>query len=180
MTLDVGKRELVRGGGTPIPAFRVEMEFAGLRTTSWITDTGEVVREESPLGLITVRESPENAQSDGGVGPDARDLLAGVVGGPAACESRSTSRATSAGCGCGSTARTSRPPDHATAAAQRVDGDVVELRDPQDAAGRARAIRTPRSIWRRSRSSKATRRKSSPKPRPRCAASPAIARAPSG
>jgi hypothetical protein len=63
VTLDVGRRELVRGGATPIPAFKVEMAFAGLRTTSWITDTGEVLREESPLGLITVRESPENARA---------------------------------------------------------------------------------------------------------------------
>jgi transglutaminase superfamily protein len=64
VTVDVGRRELVRGAGSaPLPAFRVEMEFAGLRTTSWVTDTGEVVREESPLGLITVRESPENARA---------------------------------------------------------------------------------------------------------------------
>lgn len=63
MMITVGKRELVRSLAVPIPAFRVEMEFAGLRTTSWITDTGEVVREESPLGLITVRESAENAQA---------------------------------------------------------------------------------------------------------------------
>jgi transglutaminase-like putative cysteine protease len=64
VTVDVGRRELIRGAGTaPLPAFRVEMEFAGLRTTSWVTDTGEVVREESPLGLITVRESPENARA---------------------------------------------------------------------------------------------------------------------
>jgi transglutaminase-like putative cysteine protease len=39
------------------------MEFVGLRTTSWVTDTGEVVREESPLGLITVRESAESARA---------------------------------------------------------------------------------------------------------------------
>jgi transglutaminase superfamily protein len=64
VTVTVGRRELVRGAGpAPLPAFRVEMEFAGLRTTSWVTDTGEVVREESPLGLITVRESPENARA---------------------------------------------------------------------------------------------------------------------
>ena len=63
VTVDVGKRELVRGNGVPLPAFRVEMEYAGLRTTSWVTDTGEVVREESPLGLITVRESAERAQA---------------------------------------------------------------------------------------------------------------------
>jgi transglutaminase-like putative cysteine protease len=63
VTVDVGKRELVRGNGVPLPAFRVEMEYSGLRTTSWVTDTGEVVREESPLGLITVRESAERAQA---------------------------------------------------------------------------------------------------------------------
>jgi hypothetical protein len=39
------------------------MEFAGLKTSSWITDTGEVVREESPLGLITVRESADTARA---------------------------------------------------------------------------------------------------------------------
>jgi transglutaminase-like putative cysteine protease len=64
VTVDVGRRELVRGAGTaPIPAFRVEMAFGGLRTTSWVTDTGEVVREESPLGVMTVRESPEQARN---------------------------------------------------------------------------------------------------------------------
>jgi transglutaminase-like putative cysteine protease len=63
VTVDVGKRELVSGAGRPVPAFRVEMEFSGLRTTSWVTDTGDVVREESPLGMITVRESPERARA---------------------------------------------------------------------------------------------------------------------
>ena len=64
VNVEVGRRELVRGAGAaPIPAFRVEMEFAGLRTSSWITDTGEVVREESPLGLITVRESADSART---------------------------------------------------------------------------------------------------------------------
>jgi len=77
-TIDVGKREIVNvyapaivtvgrravtsRTNRPIPAFRVEMAFAGLRTSSWITDTGEVVREESPLGFFTVREAPEDAQ----------------------------------------------------------------------------------------------------------------------
>ena len=35
------------------------MRFSGLSTTSWVTDTGEIVREESPLGLLTVREPQE-------------------------------------------------------------------------------------------------------------------------
>jgi len=61
--VEVGKREMIRSTGlAPIPAFRVDMAFAGLRTTSWVTDTGEVVREESPLGLITLREPAEIAR----------------------------------------------------------------------------------------------------------------------
>ena len=49
VTVKVGEREIVRSASTPIPAFRVDMEFSGLKTTAWITDTGEIVREESPL-----------------------------------------------------------------------------------------------------------------------------------
>ena len=71
----VGRREFVRGIGRPLPAFRVEMEFAGLRTTSWVTDTGEVVREESPLGLISVRESAETAKAMAVPGRVQADLL---------------------------------------------------------------------------------------------------------
>jgi transglutaminase-like putative cysteine protease len=72
----IGKREIVRNAGErPLPAFRVDMDYAGLRTTSWITDTGEVVREESPLGLITVRESADRAQSLSVPEPVQTDLL---------------------------------------------------------------------------------------------------------
>ncbi|MEZ5287612.1 MAG: transglutaminase-like domain-containing protein [Vicinamibacterales bacterium] len=57
----VGRRELVTANGRPLPAFRVELAFGGVQTTSWVTDTGEIVREESPLGLLSVRETPERA-----------------------------------------------------------------------------------------------------------------------
>lgn len=56
----IGPREVVPAG-RPIPAFKVDMTFSGLTTTSWITDTGEIVREESPMGLITILESQEQA-----------------------------------------------------------------------------------------------------------------------
>jgi transglutaminase-like putative cysteine protease len=72
----VGNREIVRNAGErSLPAFRVDMEYAGLRTTSWITDTGDVVREESPLGLITVREPADRAQSLTVPEPVQTDLL---------------------------------------------------------------------------------------------------------
>ncbi|HVZ23155.1 MAG TPA: transglutaminase-like domain-containing protein, partial [Vicinamibacterales bacterium] len=75
VTVAVGSRTIVRAGDTVIPAFRVEMEFQGLKTTSYITDTGEVVKEESPLGLMTVRESRERAQAMAISGGVRADLL---------------------------------------------------------------------------------------------------------
>jgi hypothetical protein len=61
VTVRVGRREVVTTGGRPTPAFRAELSFAGITTTSWVTDTGEVIREESPLGLLSVREPQEQA-----------------------------------------------------------------------------------------------------------------------
>ena len=62
VTVRVHDREVVLTSGRPIPAFKVDLGYAGLTTTAWITDTGAIVREESPLGLMSVRESPEQAQ----------------------------------------------------------------------------------------------------------------------
>ena len=78
LTARVGERRLVESATRrrDVPAFEVTVEFAGLRTTSWVTDTGEVVREESPLGLITVRETPEAARTIAVTARGRTDLLA--------------------------------------------------------------------------------------------------------
>ena len=73
--IKVGRREVVRLSDTTVPAFRVEMTFQGLHTTSWVTDTGDVVKEESPLGLVTVRETADRAQGMGIPGRVQADLL---------------------------------------------------------------------------------------------------------
>jgi transglutaminase-like putative cysteine protease len=62
MTLEVRAREIVRAEGRLVPAFLVEGQFAGVKTRSWITDVGDVVREESAMGLVVVRETREQAQ----------------------------------------------------------------------------------------------------------------------
>ena len=130
VNVEVGRRELVRGAGaTPLPAFRVEMEFAGLRTSSWITDTGEVVREESPLGLITVRESAESARAMAVSRRMQVDLLQAAAVAPRMKTPIPEPR----------DVRLMRirlgGADFSTAdldgGAQRLNGDVLELRDPQ-------------------------------------------------
>ena len=74
-TFQLGSRRMQGIRSRPIPAFRVDVSFSGLRTTSWITDTGEVVREESPLGMITVRETPERARALAVASRGRTDLL---------------------------------------------------------------------------------------------------------
>ncbi len=130
VTIDVGKREFVRSADTPIPAFRVEMTFSGLQTTAWVTDTGDVVREESPMGLITVRESADRARNTAVPGGVQADLLEAAAVVPVM------------------TGRIDEPRDvrrlrirlegadlsgaDLQGAGQTVDGDVVELRDPRE------------------------------------------------
>jgi hypothetical protein len=91
VTVSVGKREIVqlastlptrvagrqvyRPTRTSIPAFRLDMTMAGLHTTSWVTDTGEVIKEESPLGFSSVRESPEDARRLAGRGSAGAALI---------------------------------------------------------------------------------------------------------
>src|SRR5262245_27780896 len=75
MAVEVKAREVVDAGGRPVPAFRVESRFSGITSTSWVTDVGEVVREESPMGLIVVRESPGRAQALAVPGKVQTDML---------------------------------------------------------------------------------------------------------
>jgi transglutaminase-like putative cysteine protease len=75
MTLEIQAREIVRAAGRPVPAFRVEAQMAGVTMRSWITDVGEVVREESPMGLQVVRETQQQAQALAVPGAVQADML---------------------------------------------------------------------------------------------------------
>jgi hypothetical protein len=75
MTVDVEAREVVRAAGRPVPAFRLRMEFAGITSTSWVTDVGEVVREESAMGLIVLKETRERALALAVPGELQQDML---------------------------------------------------------------------------------------------------------
>jgi hypothetical protein len=76
MAIEVLEREVVWVGTRPVPAFRVRSSFGGLTSTSWVTDVGEVVKEESPLGLMVVRETRDQALTMGVPGRVRDDLLA--------------------------------------------------------------------------------------------------------
>jgi len=134
MTIEVEAREVVRAAGRPVPAFRLRSSFSGITSLSWVTDTGEVVKEESPLGLVVVRETRDQALNLG-VPPSIRaDMLEAAavvprnaprIDDPGAVQ-RLRLRLENAG---------SLSADDVQGAGQTVDGDVFEIRDLQTQPG---------------------------------------------
>ena len=129
IALDVGSRELVAAGGPRVPAFRVETVYAGMKTASWITDTGEVILEKSPLGFETIRESPAEARTMAVPYSVRADLLSASAIEPTGRlridEPRDVRRLRLRLTG----ANVSGP--DLGGVGQTVDGDVVEIRDAQ-------------------------------------------------
>ena len=133
MTLQVQAREIVRAAGRPVPAFRVEGRFAGVTTRSWITDVGEVVREESPMGLQVVRETQAQAQTLAVPGTVQADMLEASALVPST-RGGSTTRARSRGCGFGSRASAASTRADMQGAGQSSDDGTIEVKDARDLA----------------------------------------------
>jgi transglutaminase-like putative cysteine protease len=131
MTLEVQAREVVRSAGRPVPAFRVEGRMAGITTRSWITDVGEVVREESPMGLLVVRETPEQAQALAVPGAIQADLLEAAALVPATPR-RIDDPTTVARLRLRLDGTEGLDPADLEGAGQSTSGGTIEVRDPRD------------------------------------------------
>jgi hypothetical protein len=126
MELAIEKREVVWSAGKPVPAFRIKTTFNGLTSTSWLTDVGEVVREESPMGLIVVRETRDRAMAAAVPGELQLDMLSTAAirpSGPRIDDGASVERLRIRLEGAKLDAT------ELSGAGQTVDGDVVEVRD---------------------------------------------------
>jgi transglutaminase-like putative cysteine protease len=138
MRVEVKAREVVRVEHRPVPAFRVESRFAGITTRSWITDVGEVVREESPMGLMVVRETPGQAQAlavPGQVQTDLLEAAALVPTRPVRIDDPTTvARLRLRIEGIEGFARADLE-----GAGQTADGSTIEVRDPRDLTARPRS-----------------------------------------
>jgi len=79
MEVRMDGRDSIVVGGRPVPARRMRESFRGVDTTVWMDDAGQVLREEGPMGLVTVAESAELAVSGGWSEGDAFDLMAAMA-----------------------------------------------------------------------------------------------------
>jgi hypothetical protein len=77
-TIVVREREVVRWGGREEESYRLQTTFAGLTTTAWVNERGEVLQEETPLGWTLLKEAPGSSLqvANGAVPPDFLTLSA--------------------------------------------------------------------------------------------------------
>lgn len=61
--LEVIEKQEVEIGGKKYFAYLLKTEFSGLESKSWIDSEGRLLKEESPLGLVILREPQEKALS---------------------------------------------------------------------------------------------------------------------
>jgi hypothetical protein len=108
------------------------MTFSGITTTAWITDTGEIVREESPMGLISILETQEQAMALSVSNRMREDMLQGAAIVPRMAaqqrivEPRDVKKLRVRLIGVDMASR------NVDGSGQTLDGDVVELTDPRE------------------------------------------------
>lgn len=65
MTITVLGREPLTIDGVAQPAWKLRESFRGIESTVWLDEAGKTLREEGPMGLVTVRESAVQAVNEG-------------------------------------------------------------------------------------------------------------------
>ena len=71
MKVQVLDKEPLELRGKRVDCYKIQTSFQGITVSSWVNDQGETLREESPMGLVMLRESQQQAQEEGwGEKPD--------------------------------------------------------------------------------------------------------------
>ena len=68
-TISVESKELIKIGDTKQTLYKMKESFQGMETTSWVTQDGETIKEESALGYTLLKESMVEAKKRDKSGP---------------------------------------------------------------------------------------------------------------
>ncbi|MCK5557448.1 MAG: hypothetical protein KAJ01_03680, partial [Candidatus Hydrogenedentes bacterium] len=71
--------EKIELGGNSVDARRIEVDFAGITVIVWGTADGEIVKVDTPVGLVMIKEPPEVAVSGGAPGVMPPDLASAAA-----------------------------------------------------------------------------------------------------
>jgi transglutaminase superfamily protein len=67
--INVESRERIKIGDTEQTVYKLKESFQGMETTSWITQDGETIKEESALGYVLLKENMQEAKMRDKKGP---------------------------------------------------------------------------------------------------------------
>ncbi|MEO8360551.1 MAG: transglutaminase-like domain-containing protein [Vicinamibacteria bacterium] len=129
-TIQIGKREVIRILDKPVPAFKMEMKYSGITTTSWITEVGEIIKEESAMGMVVIRENRERATAMAMSSEVKADMIEAAAIQPSSARpiddaaSLESLRLEFSGAPLPGT------PDELNGAGQTTNGQVVDIMDP--------------------------------------------------
>src|SRR5512143_139747 len=68
-TISVETKERIKVGDREQTVYKLKEEFQGLEAVSWITEDGDTIKEESPLGFVLLKESMAEAMKLDKKGP---------------------------------------------------------------------------------------------------------------
>jgi len=68
-TISIESKELIKIGNTEQTVYKLKESFQGMETTSWVTQDGETLKEESALGYVLLKENMAEAKKRGKGGP---------------------------------------------------------------------------------------------------------------
>jgi|LQYC01.1.fsa_nt_gi Transglutaminase-like enzymes, putative cysteine proteases len=63
ITIEVLGKEKILFSGNEISAYKLKESFAGIETLAFVSEAGEILKEEGPLGLTLIKETQEQALS---------------------------------------------------------------------------------------------------------------------
>lgn len=75
MNFEVLTTENLNWEGKTLKTYKVKSTFMGIESTSYITEDGDVLREEGPLGTVALKESKEEAINSGWSENDETDFI---------------------------------------------------------------------------------------------------------
>jgi transglutaminase-like putative cysteine protease len=68
-TISIESRERIKIGETEQTVYKLKESFQGMETTSWVSQDGVTIKEESPLGYVLMNESRAEAMKRDAGGP---------------------------------------------------------------------------------------------------------------
>ncbi|MEO8605520.1 MAG: transglutaminase domain-containing protein [bacterium] len=78
MTITVVGRDTLTIDGVAVAAWKLHESFRGIESQVWLDEDGHTLREEGPMGLVTMRENADNAVNNGWDGAPF-DLMGAVA-----------------------------------------------------------------------------------------------------